>query len=332
MCLEQSCDDGIYINGDDVFQFERMVAHYFSTSRACFVSSGSSALYLALKTLGIANGDEVIIPCMSWISTAHAVSRLGATPVFTEINRSFNMDICSLEEKISMKTKAIMPVHFGGIPAEMHLIMKLARERNLFVIEDASQSFGNELDGQMLGTFGDFGCFSLNPMKTFGALGEAGLVVSQNDKLINNLRQKIYSGLNNMELNHRGDNLQARFLKVLLENFGEKQKKLKIIFDYYKKHLNSQVELVGKKNNYIPYCINILVDQREAIEQEFGKREIEFKRLHVPLMVEHPCYRHNTSLPKSNEIAKKLLSLPYHQHLTENEVVEICSVINEACK
>lgn len=316
--------------------------HYFDNNPSCFVSSGTSALYLALRSLDIKSEDEIIVPAMSWISTAYVVTELGAIPVFAEIKNDLTICPFSIKNKITKKTKAIIAVHFGGVPCEMDRIMEIARLNNLYVIEDVSQAFGNTYNGQKLGTIGDIGCFSLNPMKIFGALGEAGLVIAKNNELMNKLKKSIYCGMDGKAffqsgLNHRGDSLQARFLTILFDEFFGLSDLLKEKFQVYARSLNSNIVLVGREVNHIPYCVNILISRRDNLAVELSEMNVETKTIHYPLMCDVSIYKNhksnqNMSLSRSRNLAEKILTLPFHKHLDDSSIEYIANIVNRFSK
>ncbi len=331
--LKESFEDGKYIAGDAVKNIENIFSEFFSSPEAVFTSSGTSALIICLQSLGVSSGDEVIIPAMSWISTAHIVRELGATPVFCDITDRLLIDLDILEALITDKTKVIIPVHFGGLSCDMNRLIDISHKYSLSIIEDCSQAFGNKYNGRRLGTFGEFGCFSLNPMKIFGALGEAGLIISQSRH--ETIRSKIYCGVDSEKkilsagINHRGDNLQARFLKTIFKYKDMKEKKVKELWKLYNDNLSDKVQLIGEGEDFIPYCVNILIENRDYIEKILNDNEIETKKIHLPLMSDISIY---SSCVKSDEnaqkIKSKLLTLPLHQYLNSDDVLKICHIIN----
>ncbi|MDK2920215.1 MAG: hypothetical protein PWQ37_2948 [Candidatus Petromonas sp.] len=173
-----------YIMGENVKQFEKEMCEYLEVKNAISVGNGTDALVIALKALGIGQGDEVITSPFTFFATAESISAVGATPVFVDVRLdTFNIDPSKIEEKITSRTKAIMPVHIFGQPADMDEIMNIAKKHNLYVIEDACQAIGAEYKGKKVGTIGDIACFSFFPTKNLGCSGDGGMIVTSNDDL-----------------------------------------------------------------------------------------------------------------------------------------------------
>jgi len=214
---------GYYILGPELDRFEAQAAAQLGVRHALGISSGTDAILLALMALGIGPGDEVVVPSFTFFATGGCVSRVGATPVFADVCPvCFNLDVADAARRITPRTRAIMPVHLFGQSAGLDAILALARERGLRVIEDAAQAYGTRYQGKSVGSFGDFGTFSFFPSKNVGALGDAGLLTTQDDALadrarllrVHGARPKYYHHL--IGANFRMDPLQAAFLAVKL--------------------------------------------------------------------------------------------------------------------
>src|SRR5438046_7178205 len=209
---------GRIVMGPEMLELERQLAGRAGRRFAVAVNSGTDALFLGLKALGIGPGDEVITTSLSWIATANAIALNGATPIFADIRDDLNMDPDSVRRLITQRKKAILPVHYAGKVCEMSPLMKLAAEHRLHLVEDGSQSFDARHHGRCSGSFGVLGCISLNPMKVFAACGEAGVVVLDEEKFYERLIALRYNGTINREtcvepsLNGRLDTLQAAIL------------------------------------------------------------------------------------------------------------------------
>lgn len=226
--FQQVSQHGWFILGPEVGEFEKEAAEFLGVSHAIGVSSGTDALLLALMALEIGPGDEVLCPSFTFYATAGAVSRVGATPVFVDsCPVCFNIDVEAAREKITSKTKAIIPVHLFGQSADMDAVMALAEENDLKVIEDAAQAFGSKTKGQICGSIGDFGTYSFFPTKNLGALGDAGMVVTNDAALaelatimrVHGGKPKYYHHV--VGGNFRIDSLQAAFLSVKLHHYPE---------------------------------------------------------------------------------------------------------------
>src|SRR3989339_643552 len=221
LAIEKVFKNGWFILGPELDNFEKNLAIYLDIKYAIGVNSGTDAIFLALKALNIGNGDEVITVANTATPTISAIRMTGATPIFVDVNPDdFNIDVALIEKKISKKTKAILPVHLYGRPADMTSILSLAKKHSLYVVEDVAQAFGAIYKHKKVGTFGDIACFSFYPTKNLGAFGDAGAIVTKNKDLalkIKALRNygeeakfnNIYEGGNS-----RLDEIQYSFLKV----------------------------------------------------------------------------------------------------------------------
>jgi dTDP-4-amino-4,6-dideoxygalactose transaminase len=226
--FERVLHSGQFIMGPDVSALESDLAQMLGVKHTIGVSSGTDALVLALMALDIGPGDEVLCPSFTFFATAGSIARVGATPVFVDSDPlTFNIDPANARAKISDRTRAIMPVHLYGQSADMEGVLSLAREHNLAIIEDAAQALGATYDGRRVGSIGTFGCYSFFPTKNLGALGDAGLLVSNDDALAEKARllrvhgahPKYYHKL--IGGNFRLDSLQAAFLRVKLPHYAD---------------------------------------------------------------------------------------------------------------
>lgn len=249
--LKKELDDAVmrvaesqyFILGPEVEKMEKEFCDYLDCKHAIGVSSGTDALLLALMAIDIQPGDEVIVPTYSFFATAGVVSRLNAIPVLTDIDPvTFNIDPEDVKKKITLKTKAIIPVHLYGQSADLEPIMKVAKEKNIFVIEDAAQAIGTEYkNGKCVGTIGDIGCFSFFPSKNLGGYGDGGLVTTNNDELGHMLRIKRVHGGEKKYYhkviggNFRIDALQSAVLRVKLPHLDKWSEKRRANADHYNK-------------------------------------------------------------------------------------------------
>jgi len=249
LSLKKELDDAVlrvaesqyFILGPEVENMEREFCQYLGCKHAIGVSSGTDALLLALMAINIGPGDEVIVPTYSFFATAGVVSRLNATPVLTDIDPvTFNISVDDIKRKVTAKTKAIIPVHLYGQSAAMEKIMRVAKENNIKVIEDAAQAIGTQYkDGKYVGTIGDIGCFSFFPSKNLGGYGDGGLVTTNDDELAYMLRikrvhggeQKYYHKV--IGGNFRIDALQAAVLRVKLPHLDKWSEKRRINAEHY---------------------------------------------------------------------------------------------------
>ncbi len=303
-----------YIMGKTVLDFEKDFAKYIGVKHAISVGNGTDALVLALKAMGIGQGDEVITTPFTFFATAEAISAVGGTPVFVDVNKdTFNIDTTKIEEKITSKTKAIMPVHIFGQSADMDEINEIAKKHNLKVIEDACQAIGGKYKGRKIGTLGDVACFSFFPTKNLGCAGDGGMIVTDNDEIATIARalrthgsgengQKAYNLLNNIEeevqiaegandtvynplkyynyligYNTRLDAIQAAILDVKIKEIDNWNAKRRDIVKVYNEALqnNDLVTPVVKDYNEHVYHMYILQSEnREEVIQKLKEAGI----------------------------------------------------------
>jgi len=237
-------DHGQFVLGPEVEEFENTVAQYCGRKHAIGVGTGTDALILGIKALGIGPGDEVITTPLSWLATGSAILLNGASIVFCDIDETLNMDPRTLSNLITERTKAILPVHFAGRLASMPEILSIARKNNLKVIEDGSQAFGASLNGRPCGSFGDIACISLNAMKNLGGIGDAGIITCIDDELAKTLKVLRHSGVRNKEyceiLSHncRLDTLQAAILLNRIKRYPAIVKRRREIAARYNEELS----------------------------------------------------------------------------------------------
>lgn len=324
----QVFNHGIFINGPELTEFESEISKLHNRKYANGVCSGSGALLYALKALGIGMGDEVITTSLSWIATANAIASSGATPIFADVDSDLNINIESIEKLITHKTKAILPVHYAGRVCKIDEVLKLAKENNLKVLEDASQAIGASKNGILAGSFGDVSAFSLNPMKVLGALGEAGVVLSDNKEIKERIDILRYNGTINKEsciavsLNGRMDTLQASILLERLRTFTNIIEKRREIAYYYHKHLEDVVKIPleneGEKNSW--YSYTIMGEDRDYLQKYLLEHGIETKIQHPILMPEQIAYKGSKCIiDNAQKIVKQILCIPANEKITKNE-------------
>lgn len=328
--IETVFQHGMFVIGPEVLQFEEQLASLVGRQCAIGVNSGTDALFLALKSIGIRTGDEVITTSLSWIATANAIALTGATPVFADIRSDLNIDPESVEELITSRTKAIIPVHYTGKVCQMDSLMRIANDHGIIIIEDASQAFGATYKNHKAGSFGTIGCFSMNPMKVFGALGEAGAIVTDKGDLYTKLIALRYNGTVNKEvciepsINGRLDTLQAAILLQRLKNVEMVIRKRRNNATYYNKRLKEIVEIPieAEYENDVYYTYTVKTEDRDNLKAYLEEKGVETKIQHPYLMPEQPAY--NTDVKGRYENAKRLvkriLCLPIHEKLSEEDL------------
>lgn len=332
-----------YIGGVEDEEFEKSFAEYCNTKYCVGVGNGLDALMLALKALGIQNGDEVIVPSNTYIATALAVTYVGATPIFVEPDiRTFNINPDYIEAAITEKTKAIMPVHLYGQACEMDRIMEIAKKNNLYVIEDCAQAHGATYKGKKVGSFGDVAGFSFYPGKNLGALGDAGAVVTNNKKLASMVRalgnygsdykyHHIYQGNNS-----RLDELQAAFLSAKLSYLEKINTERRSIADRYLKEIkNPEIILPYVPEDMIPvwHIFGIRCKKRTQLEEFLNMKGIGTNK-HYPIPIHlQECYKNlelkKGDFPIAEEISSTELSIPIFYGMKEEEIQYVINSINE---
>lgn len=323
---------GKYILSDNVSKLEKDLAAYCGCKRAVGVANGTDALHLALRALDIGPGDEVLTVSFTFVATTEAIGLVGATPVFVDINPlTFNMDVNDIESKITEKTKAILPVHLYGQPADMGPVMEIARKHNLYVVEDCAQAIGAEYNGRKVGSFGEFGCFSFFPTKNLGCYGDGGLVTANDDKLADRIISLRGHGgsvryyHDELGLNSRLDEIQAAILNVkfnYLDQWNHARKNLAQRYNELFKDTEEIVtpeELNNVKAVYHQYTVK--VPDRDNIQKKLLEAGV-MAMIYYPVPL-HKQKVHNhlnlpdNLLPETDKACKVVLSLPIFPELTE---------------
>lgn len=335
-------EKGAFILGEELSIFETEFAKYLG-SKYCFgVSSGSTALDLVLKAIGIKDGDEVICPALTFTATAEAIVHLGATPVFVDIDKNtYNIGKNLIEKKITKKTKSIITVHMYGQITDMDNISKIAKKYNLPLIEDAAQAHGATYNHKMAGAWSDAVCFSFYPSKNLGCFGDGGAVVTNNKKIaekigllrdhgrISKYDHKIvgYDG--------RLDNLQAAILRVKLKYLDQWNKRKRQIAKYYSKNLSDKYTkpFSPDESNPVYYVYTLQHPKRDQIMQLLNKKGIASGiyypiPLHLLKAYSDLNYRKG-DFPAAENACRRIFSIPIYPELTKNEVQYIVKTLNE---
>jgi dTDP-4-amino-4,6-dideoxygalactose transaminase len=322
-----------FILGPEVQGFEEKVAQYCGTKFAVGVASGTDALLLSLRACGVGPEDEVITTGFSFFATAGVISRLGAIPVYVDIDPdTYNIAPDEIEGKITPKTKAIMPVHLFGQCADMDPIMEVARKHNIKVVEDAAQAIGSEYKGKKAGNLSDFGCFSFFPSKNLGAAGDGGMVVTNDQEMadlvrilrVHGSKPKYYHSI--VGYNSRLDALQAAILGVKLKYLDEWTKKRREHAEVYNAAFKD-IDVVTPKEEEFNYHIynqyTIALKERDRLREVLKEKGIGHDVYYpVPLHLQE-CYRSlgykEGDLPVTEEKAGEVVSIPVYPELTEEE-------------
>ena len=331
-----------YIEGTEDEAFEKSFAGYCGAGYCVGTGNGLDALMLALKALGIGEGDEVIVPSNTYIATALAVTYVGASPVLAEPDiRTFNIDSDRIESKITERTKAIMPVHLYGQVCDMDPIMEIAARHNLYIVEDCAQAHGATYKGKKAGAFGDVSGFSFYPGKNLGALGDAGAVTTDDEALAQTIRSIANYGFSEKYIarhkgrNSRLDEVQAAALDVKLKYLDEEnRRRMDIAHTYYGNIKNDAVRLpvlMGEGSN-VYHIFPVFTPHRDALQAFLLSKGIH-TLIHYPIPPhQQTCYKEYNcfSLPVAEQLAREELSLPLNPAMTHEEVAYVIEIIN--CK
>jgi dTDP-4-amino-4,6-dideoxygalactose transaminase len=333
-----------FILGPEVAAFERDFAAYCQTRHAIGVNSGTSALHLALLAAGAGPGDEVITTPFSFVATAAAIYYTGASPVYVDIEPdSFNIDPRKIEAAITPRTKAILPVHLYGQPADMDPILEIARRRHLVVIEDAAQAHGAEYQGRRAGSLGDLACFSFYPGKNLGAYGEGGAVVTSNPEYARKIRllrdwgaeRRYFHELRGY--NYRMDGIQGAILGVKLRHLEQWTEARRAHAREYARHLADLT--IPKEMPYARHVYNVFsirAANRAALEQALDAAGVEHRvyypvPLHLQEAYREPRYPEG-SFPFAEAAAREVLALPIFPGLTRAQIEAVGSAVVEATR
>ncbi len=335
--IQRVIKNGVFILGEEGEKFEEDFSSYVGAKYGVGVNSGSDALFLTLKALGISKGDEVITVSHTFIATADAITRNHATPIFVDVNpETYCIDAEKIEEKITKKTKAILPVHIYGHPADMDPILELAQTYDLYVIEDACQAHGAEYRGKKVGSIGAVGCFSFYPIKNLGAYGDGGIIVTNSEEIAAKLRmlrnygqlQKYHHELSG--LNSRLDEIQAAILRVKLRHLDKWNSKRRENAKLYNELLADTeiITPIEKNAKHVYHLYVVRYKKRDALQQYFLRNEIQ-SLIHYPIPVhkQKDYLSSNYVLSVTEKISKEILSLPMFPQLTEKEIETVAATI-----
>jgi dTDP-4-amino-4,6-dideoxygalactose transaminase len=332
-----------FVSGPEVERFEAEFASYLNATSCVAVSSGTTALHLVLHALGIGPGDEVITVPNTFIATAEAISAVGAKPVFVDVNPvSYTMDPARAERAITAKTRAFLPVHLYGQPADMDALLEIAHGRSLAVLEDACQAHGAEYKGRKAGTLGAAGCFSFYPSKNLGACGEGGAVVTSDPDLAERIRLlRNHGSVSKYEhrfpgYNFRMEELQGAFLAVKLKYLDEWNERRRMLAQHYDRLFSGSGVVTPTEMPYAKHVYHLYVIQaenREALRRRLTEQDIE-TGLHYPIPLHlQEAYRslgyRRGDFPVSERLAERALSLPMYPDLTFEAVEHVASPILE---
>jgi dTDP-4-amino-4,6-dideoxygalactose transaminase len=341
--LVEILESGHFVLGKHVEALEKEIAEYHNVRYAVSLASGTDALHFSLRALGIKEGDEVITTPFTFIAAAEAIVYVGATPVFVDIDRqTLNIDPTKIKDKITSKTKAIIPVHLFGQPADMEKTMDIAKNYDLKVIEDCAQAFGAKYKDAVVGSIGDIGCFSFYPSKNLGAYGDAGMMITSNPEIYKKVKLLRNHGSvapyrhSFIGYNSRLDEIQAAILRIKLKYVDVYNLKRRNLAELYASIIGSAVqcpiEIIDSIHVYHQYTIRS--PKREEIRDALKNNSISSViyypfPLHLQDAFDYLGYKRN-DFPESEAAAEEVLSLPIYPELEPEKVRFIAETILKA--
>jgi len=337
-----------FIKGKIVTEFENAFSQYIGTDYCVGCGNGTDALELILKSLNIGPGDEVIVPALTWIATAEAVNNVGAEPVFVDIDlNNYTIDVSKIEEKVTKKTKAIIPVHLYGCPADMNQISRIGKKFRLFIVEDCAQAHGAEYFGKKVGTFGIASAFSFFPSKNLGAFGDGGAIVTNNQELANTVRK--ISNHGQLQTRHahsiigrnsRLDSIQASILNAKLRYLDRWNYNRSKASKYYQSKLKGIETIilpsVMQNRTHVYHLFVVRSKRRKELIEALSKNGIA-SGIHYPTplpFLEAYNYKQHKpgDFPIAVKVSKEILSLPIYPEITDLQIDTICDTIFEVYK
>lgn len=331
--MERVLESGVYIGGPEVEALEREIAAFTGARFAISVANGTDALTLALEAAGIGAGDEVITTAFTFFATAEAIVRCGAVPVFADIDPdTFNLSPEEVEAKVTARTKAILPVHIFGQPADMDALQEIAERHNLLIIEDACQAIGAYYKGRPVGSIGDVGCISFFPTKNLGGYGDGGIVVTNNEELADRIRLLCHHGSRKkyyheaVGYNSRLDSLQAAVLRVKLAKLAEwnnKRREAAVYYDEQLRGLPLSPPAVSRDVRHVYHLYVTLSKDRNRLALELKRHGISTGHyypcpLHLQQALSHLGYKRG-DLKVTELVCSRSFSLPMSPHLTKEQ-------------
>jgi dTDP-4-amino-4,6-dideoxygalactose transaminase len=333
-----------FIGGKYAAEFETAFADYLGANHCVAVANGTDAIEIALKSVGVERGDEVLLPANTFIATAEGISNIGAKPVFVDIEPAFyNIDPAKIEEKITPRTKAIIAVHLYGLPADMDSIMQIARKHGLKVLEDTAQAHGATYKGQKAGSFGDAATFSFYPSKNLGAFGDAGAIVTNNDeyatraRLIANHGQSAKNRHTIVGRNSRMDGIHAAVLTVKLPHLDgwlEARRSHARRYDELLRDTGLSLPAEPEHSRHTYHLYVVQVSERDSVQAKLSHAGVE-AGIHYPVALPFAeAYAHFDHEPSDFPVAcsqmSRILSLPMYAELTEEQIEYVCDVLRSA--
>ena len=332
-----------FIMGDEVLKFEKNICKYLRVKYCVALNSGTDALTLALSLVGVKRGDEVITPSNSFVASTASIVHLGAKPVFVDCGDDYNINPEKIEQNITKKTKAIMPVHLTGRACKMDKIIEISRKYKIPVIEDSAQAIGTMYKKKFVGTYGDIGCFSAHPLKNLNAIGDSGYLVTNNYRFYKKaclLRNHGMQDRNTIKFfGHvsRMDNFQAAVLNIRLKklkNVISRRRKNAALYTSELKNLND-VQLPNETSNDFStfHTFIIYAKSRDKLKKYLKKNKINCA-IHYPYLIHKLKFLkkfqpQKFKLPKAEKLVKNILTLPVNQYMRRSEIIYISNTIKK---
>lgn len=345
--LNQALDNNYINEGELTEKFEKQISYLTQTKHAISSTNCTSAIFMCLKAFGIGHGDEVIVPDMTFIATANAVDMAGAKPILVDVKEEdLTIDPEKIKKAITDKTKAIIPVHVTGRPADMEKIMEIAEEKKLIVIEDAAEALLSKHKGRYLGTWGHAGCFSFSPNKTI-TTGQGGIAVTNDDNIANNLRMlkdqgRPVRGSGGDDIhyvrgyNFKFTNLQAAIGLGQLHYLETRIKRMREINNWYKENLQDVKEIklysFNLEEGNVPQWTDIQTEHRDELEKYLKDNNIDSRKYWHPIHTQKPYRQNDEFFPNSTKLSNYSLWLSSAFTLTKNEIDLVCEKIKEFFK
>lgn len=340
-CVERVLSKGHLVLTEEVAEFEAKICAYTGAKHCVGLNSGTDALLIGLWLLGVSRGDEVITPAISFVASTGAIAHVGATPVYADVREDLNIDPAEVERRITPRTKAIMPVHWTGRIADMTAIMAIAERHKLQVIEDAAQAMGATYGGRHGGTFGAVAAVSAHPLKNLNAVGDGGFLLTADDEMAKKARLYRSHGLASRDdcvlygVNSRLDSLNAEVLKFRLDRLNDVTARRRRNADLYRKLIKQgpirlPEDRPHEKNAYVMFITQ--ADDRDRLKAYLADHGVESliyygTALHLHKAAARYGYKRG-DMPVAERCADRVLALPHHQNLTEDQVAYAAECVN----
>ena len=334
---------GQYIMGEALEDFENEIANYCETKYALGLANGSDALFLALKAMDIGEGDEVITCPNSFIASAWVIESTKAKTVFVDCAEDYNIDVNKIEDAITSKTKAILPVHLTGRPAHMDEINNIAKKNGLRVLEDSAQAIGAKYKGKRVGGLGDAAGFSLHPLKNLGVIGDGGVFTTNDEHLYETVKKLRNHGLKNRDecelwgFNSRLDALQARIASIKLKHLDNWNNRFREIADIYRENLSdivvTPIDFDHEESVYHNFVIRVEAEIRDKLMDFMLSKGVETK-IHYPIPIHlQECSKNLEykagDFPRTEAYAKEMISLPIYPELNDSEIDIVINTLKD---